>query len=52
MKIVLTKKVDKFLRKLHKSNPKMYNTLKIYSTTFTDQFRLYKNRDFYKAQNI
>lgn len=28
MKIVLTKKVDKFLRKLHKSNPKMYNTLK------------------------
>ena len=28
MKVVLTKKVDKFLRKLHKSNPKTYNTLK------------------------
>ncbi len=28
MKIVLTKKVDKFLRKLYKSNPKMYNVIK------------------------
>lgn len=28
MKVVLTKKVDKFLRKIHKSNPRMYKILK------------------------
>lgn len=28
MKVLLTKKVNKYLRKLHKNNPKMYENIK------------------------